>query len=116
MSTKGYTVTKHIGITAPNGELIPAINPDEAQDWPKWNKAYLVHLTMFNTLAVFARNETDALDEAVDYAEDQGWEGCFCTPEYEQELIDDGFEDEILYAGNHGRPLYSPEVHIEEVN
>lgn len=92
-----------------------------------WARRYLVTLSELGpTLIVNADNEQDAIDFAIDYAEDQGWEGLFLQEEEILELIqeaDDGFGgydpalylNEHPYGGNNGRYLSSHNIFIQEV-
>ncbi len=80
------------------------------EDEKFWKHSYRVHLHEFDTegILVNADHEQDALDFAVDYAEEQGWEGMFLDPEDEDE--------ETVYAGNHSRPLSSEHIYIEKID
>ena len=73
---------------------------------------YLYEVTLCNfayPIKVNANHEQDALDYAVDYAEEQGWEGYFLDENH-------GYhENDVIIAGNHGRLLLSHEIHIEKV-
>lgn len=85
------------------------------EDEKFWNHSYLVSLAsclgLESAIPVNADNESDAVDYAVNYAEKMGWEGFFVP-------VEDVPEDEadIIYAGNHSRPLYAWEVHITQVD
>jgi hypothetical protein len=50
---------------------------------------------------VYARNERDALDSAVDYCEEQGWDGLFWDDD--EEVTE--YEDDFITAGNSGHYL-----------
>jgi hypothetical protein len=93
-----------------------------------WDHRYLVTLSEFGpTLMVNADNEQDALDFAIDCAEEQGWEGLFLDDLDIQELINravnDGYSDDLIYTyldeypsgGNHCRYLSSYNIFIKEV-
>lgn len=51
---------------------------------------------------VYCYSAQDALDEAVDYAENQGWNGLF--DDEDEEAINE-FPDDYITAGNHGHYL-----------
>jgi hypothetical protein len=80
-----------------------------------WKHSYRVHLSEHDVdgLLINADNEQDALDYAIDYAESQGWEGLFLDDNDIQELENEGFLDEHLSGGNHGRYLSSFNIRIE---
>ena len=62
--------------------------------------------------AVWASNESYALDELVD----QGLGAALLVDEeYEQEMIKDGYGDEISYLGNAGEPASLTNVWMHEV-
>lgn len=81
-----------------------------------WDHSYNVMLADIGSeICVNADNEQDALDYAVDYAEEQGWEGYFLdTPG--DDMTADWHEDDICYAGNHGRALLAFEIHIKQLD
>ena len=91
---------------------------NEVHDCPNYGESYsdnyfLVSLAPIGSSWVFnADNAQEALDEAVDHCEKMGYEGYFIAdddlPEYEK-------FDEVVYAGNHGRPLVSHQITILEV-
>lgn len=57
-----------------------------------------LHSVRFN---VYAYNEQDALDAAVDYAERQGWDSLFWD---EDEDVEE-YPDDFITAGNHSHSL-----------
>lgn len=93
-------------------DLFPVANA-EAPCWKHVWDVYLCHLS--SAIRVNADNISDALDEAADYADERGWEGYFIDDEAYQEMIDEGWDDDIAYAGNAGRPLIAHEIHIDQV-
>lgn len=87
------------------------------EDEKFWKHSYRVHLHQFDTegILVNADNEQDSLDYAVDYAEEQGWEGLFMTQDEQDEADRDG--EEYITAGNHCRALTSSDyVRIVKVD
>ena len=100
------------------------VNPND-YECNFWGHDYLVTLSEFGpTLLVNAGNEACALDEAIDYAQEQGWDGLFLNEEDIRELMDDSIcdgKDEYAYldeypsGGNHGRYLSSHNVTVREV-
>ena len=52
---------------------------------------------------VYAYNEQDALDAAVDYAERKGWNGLF----WDEDESAEEYPDDFITAGNHGHSLRS---------
>ena len=90
----------------------------EVYDCPNYGESYsdkyfIVSLDPHLRGWVFnAANAQEALDAAADYCEEMGYEGYFISdedlPEYEK-------FDEVVYAGNHGRPLVSYEISIFKV-
>lgn len=85
------------------------VNPDEKDIWNRQFNVTLNPLT--ETMHVYANCASDALDEAADYAEEQGWMGYFL----DQEDLDNQHEDDVCYVGNHGLPMLSHEIHIVDV-
>jgi hypothetical protein len=81
-------------------EQIEVCNPD---DIGFYNKVYIVNLSEVNDFVVVASNEQDAFDEAIDYANEMGYEGLIATY---QQLIDDDYTDEQINefpcGGNEG--------------
>lgn len=88
------------------------INEDEKF----WKHSYRVHLHQLDAdgLLVNADCDQDALDYAVDYAEQKGWEGIF-VDEADIERKDEN-EIDIIRAGNHCKPLNSWEVTITQLD
>jgi len=93
-----------------------------------WGHDYLVTLSELGpTLMVNAGDEGAALDYAIDYVEEQGWEGLFLDDDDIDELVRDaishGYKDDGVYTyldeyscgGNHGRYLSSHNVTVREV-
>ena len=94
---------------------ITQVNPDDIVE-NFWGHNYNVTLSRHGpTLLVNASYEGDALDFAIDYAESQSWEGLFLDQDDIQELESDGFLDDYVSGGNHGRYLSSLNVRIVEV-
>ena len=54
-------------------------------------------------LNVYANDEQDALDAAVDYAEGKGWDGLF----WDEDESAEEYPDDFITAGNHGHLLRS---------
>ncbi len=74
-----------------------------------WKHSYRIHLQEFDTegILVNADHEGAAWDYAIDYAEKQGWEGLFLTPEEIEEYENDGTIGDYMSGGNHCRYLSS---------
>jgi len=85
------------------------INPEDKEIWGRQFNVVLTPIT--ETLHVYADSVQDALDYAVDYAEEQGWEGIFLSEEEQS----DWCPDDIAFAGNHGRALLSHLISIMDV-
>lgn len=93
---------------------------NEIHDCPNYGESYsdkyfLVSLAlapMGSSWVFNADNAQEALDAAADYCEEMGYEGHFIAdedlPEYEK-------FDEVVYAGDHGRPLVSHAITILKV-
>jgi hypothetical protein len=78
-----------------------------------WNHSYSVTLSEFSDpLIINADNDQDALDYAIDYAEEKNWMGLFLDDSDIAELENDGFLDEHISGGNHGLYLSSLNVDI----
>jgi len=90
--------------------VYPELNIDEQVFWDHIYRVWLAKI--IDPITVNADNEQDALDEAVDYAEAQGWNGLFLDEANEAHLSE---FDEVVYAGNHGLPLSIDEIHIERI-
>ncbi len=85
---------------------VEVINGDEQI----WDKMFLICVDYFNVYLVISDNEQDALDELVDYFEAKGYIGYFldeCDIDLENE--------DIVYAGNHGRALAIDQLIIEQI-
>ncbi len=81
-----------------------------------WKRNYAVTLSGFGpTVIVNADHEQDAMDYAIDHAEDKGYEGLFRSKEDIEELEEEGNLDDYVSGGNHGRYLSSLNVSIEQV-
>jgi len=83
------------------------VNPEDRDIW-----AFQFNVTLnphAETMHVFADHEGDALDYAVDYADEQGYEGYFVADEDIYDLHD------VVYAGNASRALLSHEITIVDV-
>ena len=97
-------------------EKVTTINPDDAEIW---SHLYRVHLHEFDIdgLLAYANCEQDALDYAIDYAEENGWNGLFADPDnYTKEEWERLTEyGEITFAGNHCLPIYLPHLRIIKV-
>ena len=88
------------------------INPE---DKGFWKNTYTVILNRHaDRMKIHADSAGDALDEAIDYAEAQGWEGYFLQAEDIAELDAEGFLDEYPSGGNHGRYVGSHNVYVRE--
>lgn len=84
------------------------VNPEDRDIWAfQFNVVLNPHA---ETMHVYADHEGDALDYAVDYAEDMGWDGYFLD-----EVDVPSIEDDVTYAGNTGRALLSHEITIVDV-
>jgi hypothetical protein len=81
-----------------------------------WKHSYKVWLSEFNYVIVNADYEQDALDFAIDYAESQNWNGLFLTEEERKEIENDGFLDDYVSGGNHGKYLSSLNVTIVQLD
>lgn len=93
-------------------DLFPMANAEA----PCWNAVYDASLAAVGeVIRVNANSMCDVLDEAVDYAEDRGWEGLFIDEETYDEYVREGWEDEIMYGGNAGRPMFSHEVYCTKI-
>jgi hypothetical protein len=80
-----------------------------------WKHSYRVYLHDTEGLLINADNEQDALDYAVDYAEEQGWVGLFLDETELEEAIADN--EDIIFAGNHGLALSSSDyIHIKQID
>ena len=77
-----------------------------------WKHSFKVWLSEFNDVIVNADHEQDALNFAIDYAEKQEWEGLFLCSEEIEELEKDGFLDDYVSGGNHGKYLSSLNINI----
>ena len=94
--------------------IIDPINPDD-EDYANKN-LYKVWLSAVGgVLYVFAQDESEVLDIAVDYAEEKGWEGYFCSDEEIDEMSDEEIE-ELICAGNHSRFLNDDNIGWELVD
>jgi len=81
-----------------------------------WKHLYHVYLSeITGYLKVNADHEQDALDYAIDYAEEMGWEGLFFSNEEINNMPDEEI-DEYICSGNHCRYLNSHNVTIEQVD
>lgn len=91
-------------------ELFPTVN----EDAPYYSHVYDVAISG-EMIRVNADCMSDAIDFAVDHAEEEGLEGLFMDEETVNDYYKNGWEGEILYAGNHGRPLCSSDVFCFQV-
>lgn len=81
-----------------------------------WKKAYVVHLSAIGGAELMnADNEGEALDAAIDYAEEQKWDGLFLSDDEVAELEAEGNLDDYVSGGNHGRYLNDMNVTIIEL-
>ena len=72
-----------------NYQYIPIINPDDFFD-QFYNNNYMVVLSEHGPyLIVNAHNEVEALDIAIDFADEQDWHGLFLDEESIDELIEE---------------------------
>lgn len=80
-----------------------------------WKHSYRVHLHELDPvgLLVNADNDQDALDYAIDFAEEKGWNGLFFTPE---EWENEKFKEDYISGGNHGRVLNSMNIRIVKID
>jgi len=86
------------------------INEDEKF----WKHSFHVYLTQIGEpLCVNADHAQDALDYAVDHAEEKGWMGYFLN---EEDIASGDYLDDMIVAGNHGLTLVAHEVHIEQLD
>lgn len=81
-----------------------------------WDHSYRVWLSEYTFVIVNADNDQDALDYAIDYAEEQNWEGLFLTDDEVKELEQEGYLEEHISGGNHGRYLSSLNVRIIQLD
>ena len=58
----------------------------------------------------------DAIDYMIDYIELKKWDGLLLYDSDILELEKEGFLDEYIHGGNHGRYLSSYNIHIEKEN
>lgn len=87
------------------------------EDEKFWKYSFRVHLHELDEgILINADHEQDALDYAIDYAEDQKWEGLFLTQEQIEELGKEGFLEDYMSGGNHGRYLSSLNVTITKLD
>lgn len=94
------------------------VNPNDmfGDGGPFWKNCYEVILSEFSEpMVVNADHEQDALDYAIDYAEKEGWEGLFLSLEETEELEAEGFLEDYISGGDHGRYLSSHNVSIRKV-
>ena len=76
-----------------------------------WKHSYLVCLHEFDSgVVVNADNEQDALDYAIDWAEDHNWMGYFI-----EEPTEEDYKTQIT-GGNHGLVLSSDNVTIKQLD
>ena len=81
-----------------------------------WKRNYAVTLSEYGPVVIVnADHEQDALDFAIDYAEEKGYEGLFLDDADIDELEQEGYLDDYVSGGNHGRYLSSMNVGIEEI-
>jgi len=120
----------------PHGDCIWIVNPNDYWWLDEYGDAttpsfsfckhcYLITLSEFGPVVfVNADNEADALDYAIDFCEDMGWEGLLLSCEDAQELVEraiaegkaeEAYLEEYINGGNHGRFLSSLNVRIERV-
>jgi len=82
-----------------------------------WKGMYIVWLSAIGGgLLVNADNEQDALDSAIDHAEEQGWEGLFLQDDDIEEIREEHGEeglDDYTSGGNHGRYLNDFNVNLK---
>ena len=57
-------------------------------------------------IVVNADSEQDAIDFAIDYAEEQGWRGLWLDYQTDYDV------DEVGYFGNHGLAVSHSDIHI----
>ena len=71
-----------------------------------WDHSYKVILSQFDPsgIIVNADNEQDALDYAIDFAEEQGWIGLFLDQD-EITRLDPNEQENLIFGGNHGLAL-----------
>lgn len=83
-----------------------------------WDHSYRIHLSEFDTegILVNANHEQDALDFAIDYHEEQGNEGLFLSPEEIEKKEQEGFLEDHMSGGNHGRYLSSFNIRIDQLD
>jgi hypothetical protein len=83
----------------------PKFDPDYPDGWEYenepvkfWKHSYMVCLNEFDVEEMYinADNEQDALDYAIDIAEEKGWMGLFIENPTKEE------RDEHVSGGNHG--------------
>lgn len=92
-------------------KLVTVINPDDYEA-KFWAKNYRILVSSFgNEYHVNADCAQSAIDELIDWAEENAPGYLFTRAEEEQE----DFLDEYLSGGNHGRTLNTLNVRIEEI-
>ena len=71
----------------------------------------------FGTLCFVSDCSVTCEQDALDWAVDEGYlDGEIMTDRDVQEAIEDGWGDDIMYAGNAGEPLRTDYLWIEEVS
>lgn len=82
-----------------------------------YGRLYAVALTNIGGwLIMDASNEQDAIDEAIDHAENNGWMGYFLDQDEQNEINEEGYLDDYFCGGNHGLFLSDMEApHVKRV-
>ena len=98
-----------------NRETVHFVNPSD-YDEGFWGHNYLVRLTAQGiAYAVNASCEQDAIDFVIDYCEEHH-PGLLLDDDAVAELDKEGFLDEYISGGNHGRHLSTHTVSIKGTN
>lgn len=84
---------------------------------PFWNKIYLILVSSYGfPYVVNASCEQDAVDYLIDYLEEEENGALLMTREEEEDYRDDGYLEEYISGGNHGRYIYTHNVRILPVH
>ena len=89
------------------------INPDDFE-WneetlePFWKHIFIITLPPFGPRCIInADNLQDAIDYLIDYCE-ENWPGFILSEEDQLEAEREGYIDDFIYGGNHGKYLNEP--------
>ena len=84
-----------------------------------WQVLFTDGLDWSSSIPVWADNESDAIDEAADWAEEHAPE--LALAEEDVKVNDQGnpvdeYGADVVYCGNHGRPYTSHTIHVRAVD